>query len=100
MVRGSAAQHPPDALHDIALRAIPRQPFHPQMQMSRSHVLQQGPPMPGRIINRDDHLGILPSGIGAGDIPEVRRKGRLQALLFALARFGFAARQLLQQARR
>ena len=56
--------------------------------------------MPGRIINRDDDLGILTRRIGAGDVPEVRRKGHLQALLFALARLHFAARRLLQQAGR
>jgi hypothetical protein len=56
--------------------------------------------MPGRIINRDDDLGILTGGIGAGDIPEVRRKRHLQTLLFALAGLHFAARGLLQQVRR
>lgn len=56
--------------------------------------------MPGCIINRDDDLGILPGRIGAGDIPEVRRKRHLQALLFALTSLRFAARRLLQQVRR
>jgi hypothetical protein len=56
--------------------------------------------MPGGIINRDDDLGILPGRIGAGDIPEVRRKRHLQALLFALTSLRFAARRLLQQVRR
>ena len=56
--------------------------------------------MPGRIINRDDDLGILTGRINAGDIPQVRRKRSLQALLFALTRLRFAARRLLQQVRR
>src|SRR6516165_9114245 len=38
IVRGPAAQHPPEALNDIALRTITRQPFHPQLRMGRSHV--------------------------------------------------------------
>jgi hypothetical protein len=53
--------------------------------------------MPGRIINRDDDLRILPGRIGPGDIPQVCRKRHLQALLFALTRLGFATRWLLHQ---
>ena len=96
-MRGPAAQHPPEALNNIELRTITRQPFHPQMRMGRSHLFHQGPTMPGRIINRDDDFGILTRRIGAGNIPEVRRKRHLQALLFALTRLHFAARRLLQQ---
>jgi hypothetical protein len=70
------------------------------MGMGRSHVLHQCALMPGRMIDRDDDLGILTGRIGAGDIPEVRRKRHLQALLFTLACLGFAAGWLLQQARR
>src|SRR6516164_10389536 len=46
IVRGPAAQHPPEALNDIALRTITRQPFHPQLRMGRSHLFHQGPTMP------------------------------------------------------
>jgi hypothetical protein len=56
--------------------------------------------MPGRIIDRDDHLAIHTGRIGASDIPQVYRKRHLQALLFALARLRFAARRLLPQAGR
>ena len=97
-MRGPAAQHPPEALNDIALRTITRQPFHPQLRMGRSHVFHQGPTMPGCMINRDDDCGILPGRIGAGDIPQMLRKRHLQTLLFALTQPRFAARQLLQQA--
>ena len=51
--------------------------------------------MPGGIIDRDDDLRIRTGWIGASDIPEVRRKCHLQALLCALTRLGFAARWLL-----
>jgi hypothetical protein len=54
--------------------------------------------MPGRIINSDDHLGILTGRIGAGNVPEGRRKRHLQALLFTLTSLCLAARRLLQQA--
>lgn len=56
--------------------------------------------MPGRIIDRDDDLGICTGRIGARDISEVRRKCYLQALWFALTRLRFAACWLLQEARR
>jgi hypothetical protein len=49
--------------------------------------------MPGRIIPRDDDLGILPGWIGAGDIPEVRRKRHWQVLLF-VGRYTYDAVQL------
>jgi len=100
MVRRPAAQHPPEALNNVELRAITGQPLQPQMGMSRSHLRQQGSTMPGRMINGDDDCGILTRRIGAGDVPEVRRKGHWQALLLALARLGFATRWLLQQAGR
>src|SRR5262245_20401134 len=54
--------------------------------------------MPGRLINRDNDFGMLTRRIGTSDVPEVRRKRHLQALLFALARLHFAARRLLQPA--
>jgi len=98
IVRSPAAQHPPEALNDIELWTITRQPLHPQMRMGRSHLFHQGPSMPGGIINRDNDCGILTRRIGTSDVPEVRRKRHLQALLFALARLHFAARRLLQQA--
>ena len=56
--------------------------------------------MPGRMINGDDHLGILTGRIGAGNIPQVCGTRHLQALLFVLTSFRFAARWLLQQAGR
>jgi hypothetical protein len=96
-VRGPTAQYAPEALNDIELRAITRQPFHPQMRMCGSHLLHQGPSMPGRMINRDDDCGILTGRIGVGDIPEVRCKRYVQALLFALPSLRFAARWLLEQ---
>ena len=98
IVRGPAAQHPPEALNDIELRALTRQPFHPQLRICRYPLLHQGPPMPGRIIKRDDNLGILTGRIGPGAIPEMRRKRHVQALLFAQTRLGFAARRRLQPA--
>jgi len=82
----------------MQLRAITRQPFHPQLRIGRSHLLHQGPPMPGGISNRDDDLGRLPGRISPGDIPEVGRKRHVQALLFAQTRLDFPARWLLQQA--
>jgi len=54
--------------------------------------------MPGRIIDCDDHLGIRTRRIGASNIPEMRGKCHLQALLLALTRLGFAACGLLEQA--
>jgi hypothetical protein len=54
--------------------------------------------MPGRLIHRADALGILPGRIGAGDIPEMRRKRHWQTLLLALTPPHFAAHRLLQQA--
>jgi len=56
--------------------------------------------MPGRIIDRDDDLGIYTRRISASNIPQVRGKRHLQALLFVLTSFRFAARWLLQQAGR
>jgi hypothetical protein len=56
--------------------------------------------MPRRIINRDDDLGRAADRRGAGDIPQMRRNGGLQALGFALSCRGVAARRLLQQVRR
>jgi hypothetical protein len=63
-------------------------------------MLHQCTPMPGCLIHRDDHLGIRTGRRGARHIPEVRCKRHVQALLCALARLGFAARGLLEQARR
>ena len=100
MVRGPAAQPPPEARHDIALRAITRQPFHPQRRLGRAPVLPQGPPMPGRILNREDDRGTLPGRRGPGDIPQGGRTRSVPALLCAQTRLGGAARGLLQQARR
>ena len=100
MVRGPAAQHPPEALNDIALRTITRPPFHPQLWIGRAHGRHQGPTMPGRLINRADNLGLLPGRRDAGDIPQGRRKRPWQALLLARTRLRFAARRLLQPVRR
>jgi len=98
IVRRPAAQPPPEALHDIELWTITRQPLHPQMRMGRSHLFPQGPTRPGRMIHRDNDFRILTRRIGTSDVPAVRRTRHLQALLFALARLHFAARRLLQQA--
>jgi hypothetical protein len=100
IVRGPAAQHPPEALNDIELWTLTRQPLHPQMGMGRSHLLHPCAAMPGRIIDRDDDLGIRTDRIGARNIPEVRCKRHVQALLFALACLGLAACRLLEQAGR
>jgi hypothetical protein len=99
-VRGPAAQDPPETLNYIELWTITRQPLHPQMGMSRSHLLHQCAAMPGRILDRDNDLGIGTRRISARHSPQVRCKHHLQALLFALARLGFAACGLLQQVRR
>lgn len=56
--------------------------------------------MPGRIIDRDDDLGIRTGRIDARNLPEMRGKCHLQALLLALTRLGSAACGLLEQASR
>src|SRR4029453_5798509 len=56
--------------------------------------------MPGRIIDHHDDFGVLTDRIGARDILEVRCKGHLQALLFAVPGLCFAPRRLLVQASR
>jgi hypothetical protein len=98
IVRSPAAHHPPEAFNDMELWTLTRQPFHPQLRMGREHLFPQGPTRPGRIVNRDNDFGIRTRRIGTSDVPEVRRKRHLQALVFALARLGFAARRLLPQA--
>jgi hypothetical protein len=56
--------------------------------------------MPGRIIDRDDDVGLYTRRISARNILQVRGKRHLQALLFVLTSFRCAARRLLQQAGR
>jgi hypothetical protein len=48
---GPATPHPPETLHHLELRTIPRQPIPEQMGMGRSHLLHAHPTMPGSIIN-------------------------------------------------
>jgi hypothetical protein len=100
MVRRPTAQHSPEALNDSARRTLTRPPLHAQLGIGRSHVLHQGPTMPGRSIDRDDDRGIGTGRRGARAISEGRRKCYVPALWFALTRLRWAACWLLQEARR
>jgi hypothetical protein len=99
-VRGPTAQHPPEALNDIELGTIAWEPIQLQVRRGGSHLVYHSALMPGRIIDRDNNRGILAARIGSCNITQMRRKGGLQALVFALPCLGFAARGLLQQTRR
>jgi hypothetical protein len=98
MVRGPAAQHPPEARNDMQLRTITRPPLQPQLRLCRSPLGHQGPPMPGRSITRDEARGKRPGRRGPGDLPEVGRTRHWPARLWAQPRLDCAARGLLQQA--
>jgi hypothetical protein len=97
---GSTAHHTPEALKDIALWTLTRQPLQTQMRVCCSHVLHQGPSMPGRLIDRDHALRIRMGRRGPCHIPEVRCKGCLEPLLCALTGLRFAARWLCKHAGR
>jgi hypothetical protein len=68
--------------------------------MGRSDLLHPCPTMPGRIIDRDDDLGIGTGRIRPGNIPEMHGKGRLEPLLFTAPGLRLAVGGLVEQARR
>ena len=100
MVGGATAQHAPEALHHIALRALARSPIQAQRRMGRSHCLHPRATMPGGLVTRDDDRGRRGRWLQAGDSLERGGKGALPPLLFAGASRACAAGGRLQQAGR
>src|SRR5215510_164603 len=100
IVRGPAASHPPETFHHIELRTITRQPIHLPRWIGGEYLVDHRPPMPRRLITRDDPRGICRRRVRAGTIPPMHRKGRWPPLLFAAPGLRCAAGGLLQHASR
>jgi hypothetical protein len=97
---GATAPHPPQAFHDIALRAITRPAIEAQMRMGRSDLIHSCSAMPGGIIHSAHHLRQRAGRIRARHGPEMGDKGRWQPRLFAGPGLGVAPRRLLEPTRR
>jgi hypothetical protein len=81
----ASAQNLPEPLNHLELGAVARQPVQLQMREAFEPCGDQGPFVPGGVVDHQDHSRIPGGGIGAGQIPQLPDDRRLQG---ALARRG------------
>jgi hypothetical protein len=99
-MRGAAAQHPPEAFNDVEVGARARQAIPAQMRMGCHNRIPPCPTMPGRMIDRDDDLGIGAGRRSPCNLPERPGKGRLEPRLFTAPGLRLTVGWLLVQPRR
>lgn len=73
----SAAQDPPQALNEIELGAVTRQPIQLELRMSGEHGRQVLGLMPRGIINAQNYRFAQRGGIGPRDVPEMGEESLL-----------------------
>ena len=82
IVGGAAPEYLPEPLDHLQLGTVAGQWIEFQMRAGRQDCSDSGSAVPGRFVDHDHHPGLLRSGIGSSDVPQVAGKRFLYIALF------------------
>src|SRR4029453_19214525 len=80
-MRGTPPQDLPEALDHLQLRTVTGEGIHLQMGIGGQDRVDQSPPMPGGLVDHDDHPRVVDGRVGPGHLPQMRRKAHLEMAL-------------------
>src|SRR3712207_3782382 len=88
IMRGPPAQHLPETLNELELRAIAGSSIAFQMRTRSERLRDQGSAMPGGMGDHEHRTRMLGRRIGPSDLPHVPRNARWQGARSRPARLG------------